>query len=96
MSVEKLMRALLFSSAVSAALIPQPLRACAACFGQSDSPLAQGMNMGIASLLVVVLFVLGGIAAFFISLVRRSAKLAATAPPAQPPTAEPTRESFSK
>jgi hypothetical protein len=52
--------------------LPGAAHACAACFGQSDSPLAKGMNMGILSLLAVVIFVLGGFAAFFIFLAKRS------------------------
>ena len=56
------------------------LLACAACFGQSDSPLAKGMNMGIFSLLVVVVFVLSGIAAFFIYLAKKSSAAAASEP----------------
>jgi hypothetical protein len=52
---------------------PSAVLACAACFGKSDSPLAQGMNWGILSLLVVVGLVLGGIASFFIYLAKRSA-----------------------
>jgi len=52
---------------------PQPLLACAACFGRSDSNLAQGMNWGIFSLLAVVVFVLGCIAAFFVYLAKRAA-----------------------
>jgi len=56
-------------------LAPNSLLACAACYGQSDSPLAQGMNWGIASLLGTILLVLGGIAGFFVSLARRSAAL---------------------
>jgi hypothetical protein len=52
--------------------LPGTAHACAACFGQSDSPLAKGMNMGILSLLAVVTFVLGGFVAFFIFLVKRS------------------------
>jgi hypothetical protein len=47
--------------------------ACAACAGASDSDLAKGMNWGIFTLLCVVLVVLGGFAAFFIYLVKRSA-----------------------
>ncbi len=47
------------------------LWACAACAGQSDSALAKGMNWGIASLLAVVVTVLGGIASFFIYLAKR-------------------------
>jgi hypothetical protein len=55
------------------ALHPGSLLACAACYGQSDSPMAQGMNWGIFSLLGVIGLVLGGVAAFFIYLARRSA-----------------------
>jgi len=60
--------ALLFLLAIS----PSHAWACAACYGQSDSPLAQGMNWGILSLLAVVVTVLGGVAAFFVYLARRS------------------------
>ena len=68
---------LLFGLVVALALQPAPLRACAACYGQSDSPMAQGMNWGIMSLLVVVGTVLGGVAAFFVDLARRAATAAA-------------------
>jgi heme/copper-type cytochrome/quinol oxidase subunit 2 len=47
---------------------------CATCFGQSDSPLAHGMNMAIMTLLGVVLTVMALIVAFFIHVSRRSAK----------------------
>jgi heme/copper-type cytochrome/quinol oxidase subunit 2 len=59
------------------ALCPEPVLACAACFGKSDSPLAQGMNMGILALLAVITVVLSGVAGFFVYLSRRSAKLTA-------------------
>ncbi len=49
------------------------LLACAACYGQADGPMANGMNWGIFSLLAVVVGVLGSIAAFFIYLARRAA-----------------------
>jgi len=55
---------------------PESLQACATCFGASDAPMAQGMNMGILSLLIVIVSVLCGIAAFFIFLARRSMNLA--------------------
>jgi heme/copper-type cytochrome/quinol oxidase subunit 2 len=51
--------------------------ACAACFGRSDSPLAKGMNWGIFSLLVMVVFVLASVAGFFVFLARKSAAFAA-------------------
>ena len=51
--------------------------ACAVCFGRSDSSLAKGMNLGILSLLIVVVLMWGGIAAFFIYLARKSAATSA-------------------
>jgi heme/copper-type cytochrome/quinol oxidase subunit 2 len=47
---------------------------CATCFGQSDSPLAHGMNMAIMTLLGVILTVMALIVAFFIHIARRSAR----------------------
>jgi hypothetical protein len=58
-------------------LSPAKLLACVACYGQSDSPLAEGMNMGILFLLGVIGLVLGGFVTFFIYLARRSAAVAA-------------------
>jgi hypothetical protein len=58
---------------------PQPLFACATCFGASDSDLARGMNWGILSLLSVVVVVLTGVASFFIYLVKKSAAVSARA-----------------
>jgi len=52
---------------------PGALWACATCFGKSDSPLAQGMNWGIFTLLGFTVFVLGSIGSFFVFLARRSA-----------------------
>jgi hypothetical protein len=71
------LRRLLSGLAAGLALNPCGVWACAACYGQSDSPMAQGMNWGIFSLLAVVVVVLGGVAAFFVFLARRSAALAA-------------------
>jgi hypothetical protein len=48
--------------------------ACAACYGgNTNDPLAHGMNAGIFTLLGVVVLMLGSIATFFIFLVRREA-----------------------
>lgn len=59
------------------------LFACAACYGKSDSPLAQGMNWGIFSLLFVVVCVLSAFATFGIYLAKKSAAVgAASAQPA--------------
>jgi hypothetical protein len=51
----------------------QAAYACAACFGQSDSPLAEGMNMGILCLLGVLSVVLAGVVAFFVHACRKGA-----------------------
>ena len=51
----------------------EPVLACAACYGQSDSPLAQAMNWGIFSLLGIVVSVLTGITTFFVVISRKSA-----------------------
>jgi uncharacterized membrane protein len=53
-------------------VLPQSLQACAACYGASDSPMAQGMNWGILTLLAVIGCVLGGIVSFFVYLGWRS------------------------
>jgi hypothetical protein len=73
------LRRLLCGMVAGLALNPYAVRACAACYGKSDSPMAQGMNWGIFSLLAVIVAVLGGVAAFFVFLGRRSAALAAGA-----------------
>lgn len=53
-------------------LAPARVLACAACYGTSDSPMAQGMNAGILFLLGVIGMVLCGAATFFVFLARRS------------------------
>ena len=52
--------------------VPRVALACPVCFGQSDSLLAQGVNMGIYFLLAVVIGVLAAFASFFIYLARRA------------------------
>ncbi|MBC8003484.1 MAG: hypothetical protein H7X97_12930 [Opitutaceae bacterium] len=64
-------------AAFSLLLSPSPVLACATCFGKSDSKMAEGMNMGILSLLVVITTVLFAMACFFVFLAKR-----ATAAPA--------------
>ena len=58
-------------------LLPSAASACAACFGRSDSPMAKGMNMGIFTLLLVIMSVLLAISVFFFYILRRAAKMAA-------------------
>jgi len=54
--------------------VPTRVLACATCYGASDSPLAQGMNWGIVTLLAFVGLVLGSITVFFVHIGRRSAR----------------------
>jgi len=60
---------------------PRAALACPVCFGQSDSPLAWAVNMGVFMMLGLVVLVLAAFAAFFVYLMRR-ARRAAGAPPA--------------
>jgi hypothetical protein len=80
-------RRLGFLGAAGALLLgamPDRLWACATCFGKSDSALAVGLNWGIASLLGIVTLVLGGIAAFFVHVAKRTAALEALEPSGSP------------
>ena len=52
--------------------VPRVALACPVCFGQSDSPLAQGVNMGVYFMLAVVVGVLAAFAGFFVYLARRA------------------------
>ncbi len=56
---------------------PRAVLACPVCFGQSDSPMAWSVNMGIFAMLAVVGGVMVGFASFFVHLFRR-ARLAET------------------
>jgi uncharacterized membrane protein len=53
-------------------LIHPSALACATCFGNSDSPMAKGMNAGIAVLLGVVGLLWLAFASFFVFIVQRS------------------------
>ena len=50
---------------------PSALEACAVCFGAPDSPMTKGMQWGIASLVLILVPVLGGVGGFFVFLSRR-------------------------
>jgi hypothetical protein len=52
--------------------VARPALACPVCFGQSDSPLANAMNLGILVMLGVVGAVLAGFASFIVHLNRRA------------------------
>jgi hypothetical protein len=76
----KLFRQLaLFVVAVAVLSTPAPVFACAACYGQTDDSMANGMNWAILTLGVVVATVLGAFLTFFIYVVRKGEALEAAA-----------------
>ncbi|MBI4324595.1 MAG: hypothetical protein HY674_04960 [Chloroflexi bacterium] len=81
MRLRRMMKTGMVLTGLSLGLLPAPAFACAVCFGKSDSAMAQGMNMGIFSLLAVIFCVLVGIAGFFAYLAQRAARYAAIAGP---------------
>lgn len=70
----KVSRVIAAASMLLLAGLPSRALACATCYGASDSPLAQGMNWGIVTLLAFVGLVLGCITVFFVHIGRRSAR----------------------
>ena len=52
--------------------VARPALACPVCFGQSDSPLASAMNLGILAMLGIVVAVLAAFASFIVHLNRRA------------------------
>jgi hypothetical protein len=66
---------------VLALLVPAQGFACATCYGQVDSPMTDGMNWGIGTLLGILVPVLASFLFFFIHLIRKSEALAAAAQP---------------
>ncbi len=70
---------------------PSAAWACATCFGRSDSALARGMNMGIFSLLAVIVSVLSGFACFMVFLARRAARAPVTGPMTPPASGDTNR-----
>jgi len=73
----------LFPLLLAALVLPaaDAARACSACYGKSDSALAQGMNMGIFVLLGFIGLVLAGVTTFFVFIVRRAASAESAAVP---------------
>ena len=76
--------------AAATALHAPAVLACAACYGKSDSPLAEGMNWGIFALLGCIAVVLSGFAGVGVYFARRSAAVAATPAAGAAPGSEPT------
>jgi hypothetical protein len=62
---------------------PRLVMACPVCFGQSDSPAAAAINLGIFVLLGVIGAVLAAFASFMVYLNRRAKLFAETTTPVQ-------------
>ena len=56
---------------------PSAAQACAVCFGAPDDPMTKGMQWGIASLIFILVPVLGGVGGFFVFFYRRGKAYAA-------------------
>lgn len=67
--------ALFVALVVAAFAVPRVAAACPVCFGDSDSPMAQGLNNGMLVLLGVVATVQGGFAALFLAIRYRTKRL---------------------
>lgn len=59
-------------AALTVGVLSDTAQACAVCYGNANSAMTRGMNMGIISLLFVVVAVLSVFAYFFVQLIRRS------------------------
>lgn len=79
-AIRSILKTLLAAAALAVAAVPAPALACAACYGQSDSPLADGINWGIFTLLGVIVTVLGGFVALFVYFAKRAAAAAKVEP----------------
>jgi hypothetical protein len=79
-SIHKFLKTIFVVAAMSVFTASQ-LFACPACGSANgnmpSSPLTNGMNLGILTLMGVIVTVLGSIAAFFVFIIRREAALAA-------------------
>lgn len=62
---------------------PRSAFACAACTGRSDDSVAQGLNVAVLTLLLVLLVVYGVFVSFLVYLIRRAAKHPPTLPDVQ-------------
>jgi len=65
----------ILAALILTALSLQPAAACAACYGEPDSPMSRGLTWAILALCAVVGAVLSGVAMFFVHVGRRSAAM---------------------
>jgi hypothetical protein len=53
-------------------VLPGGALACPVCFGASDAPIVDGVQMAVIALLGITTIVLGGFGAFFVYLMRQA------------------------
>ena len=66
-----------------AVLSPSRLFACAACYGESDAPMARGLTFAIIALAGFIACVLSGVVVFFVHLGKKSSAADETVESAQ-------------
>ncbi len=67
--------AVIMLMAILSLILTQAMIACPACYGAADSPMTDGMNVAILSLLGITGGVLAGFVAFFVYLRKRAKML---------------------
>lgn len=72
MRVENLIRRIAIPALAALVLLPLEALGCSVCFGDPNSTMTHGMNMGILTLLLFILPVLGGFGFFVGYLVWRA------------------------
>jgi hypothetical protein len=66
---------MMFSLVLLAVMHPVSAHACAACYGDPDSPASKGLSWAIFALVGAVMSVLAGVVAFFVHASRQAARL---------------------
>jgi hypothetical protein len=79
MNVANPVRVMVLAAMLAMLSHPAGARACAACYGEPNSPASRGLTLAIFALAVVVMGVLGGVVAFFINANRKAGLLEAVA-----------------
>ena len=84
--MKRTLRFALLACVTMVAMFPATMSACSVCFGDPDSDLTKGLNAGVFALLLVVVTVLSGFAAFFVFIARRASLAPSPTPAGSHPT----------
>ena len=69
--IGKVIRVVTLIAVFSLFLLPTDLLSCPVCYGETDSPMAAGMNMAIMTLLAILAVPVGLLSYFFLQVRRR-------------------------